>query len=306
MKPHQHKLIYFFATQDRERVKIGKTLNLDRRTRDLGRLSSDKLDLVAKIDGYTAVESWFHHQFRESYTGHGEWFKLEGRLAETIVAIRNGATAAQLCPAEFAIDQQPDPPKAPKAAPDPTTPKEPGKRERVALVRQLLESGATREKIIDWCGQLHAANPQLGVPAKIWAVRPATAARYIVEAEAEQQADDARPREVKRASNRADIARLYQMAISKGRFDWALKAKDMLCHIDGSYETAGGLGTTTPISVEDAVARIQHANSTLALAQARGVLPAGTPGLPVIDVPPLEDEEIEIDVDDAPAQDGSN
>jgi hypothetical protein len=65
------------------RVKIGISMDPERRRRDLQAASPESLTLVATMDGSYADEMVLHERFAE-YREHGEWFRLEGALAEWI------------------------------------------------------------------------------------------------------------------------------------------------------------------------------------------------------------------------------
>lgn len=102
--------VYFLVEDGGERVKIGKTTNLAIRLRDLGRLSPRPLHLACLIEGYTAVERYFHTQFSRQRvlqadgTWHGEWFHLDEDLSACINEILDGGTSAVLCPTHAAHD----------------------------------------------------------------------------------------------------------------------------------------------------------------------------------------------------------
>lgn len=102
MKPS----VYFVASFDLTRVKIGKTTDLRIRTRDLQCMSPDPVLLVAEIDGYTHVERWLHERF-EAERLHGEWFFVSDAIASLILAIQSSGRSfvSELCPDALAKDE---------------------------------------------------------------------------------------------------------------------------------------------------------------------------------------------------------
>ena len=79
----KESLVYALATSDRTKVKIGTTVNLKRRMRDLTQGTEGALDLIATWSGGRALERWFHDTFA-AYRIHHEWFRHEGALREAI------------------------------------------------------------------------------------------------------------------------------------------------------------------------------------------------------------------------------
>lgn len=98
--------VYFIASLDLTRVKIGKARDLRVRVRDLQAGSPYPLLLVAEIEGYTNVERWFHSQ-HVACRAHGEWFAVDERLAKTILSIQSAGRSAsyELCPAQLELDR---------------------------------------------------------------------------------------------------------------------------------------------------------------------------------------------------------
>ena len=71
-------------------VKIGISTNPDVRFRGLANSSAEPLTLVATFAddrGGKALESELHARWAE-YRTHGEWFRLEGELAEWVDSLR--------------------------------------------------------------------------------------------------------------------------------------------------------------------------------------------------------------------------
>lgn len=81
--------VYFIASMDLQRVKIGKTQShvSTGRFADLQRQSPYALLLVAVVDGYSAVERWMHVEFHEQRL-HGEWFLANPALDALIARIQ--------------------------------------------------------------------------------------------------------------------------------------------------------------------------------------------------------------------------
>lgn len=79
-------------------VKIGKTLNIVQRMRDI---NAPEMELLATEPGYTRRERELHHQFRR-HRLNGEWFRLTQPLAAHINALR---TPQGLPPVQTNIDK---------------------------------------------------------------------------------------------------------------------------------------------------------------------------------------------------------
>jgi len=79
--------VYFVATGDLQRVKIGKTRNLEQRVYELQNQNAHHLMLIADVAGYTYVEKHFHELFAAERL-HGEWFKMSAQIIETVCNIR--------------------------------------------------------------------------------------------------------------------------------------------------------------------------------------------------------------------------
>ncbi len=89
--PDERGRVYFLLTEDRTLIKVGKTKSPgNTRASKLTGQSPVPLTLIAEIDGYTAVEKWFHDRFAPFRT-HGEWFRYEGIVKETVEALLTGA-----------------------------------------------------------------------------------------------------------------------------------------------------------------------------------------------------------------------
>lgn len=177
------------------------------------------------------------------------------------------------------------------------------KRARIAMVRSLLSSGTPTASIIDWLTTTQQAQPAYGIEAKPWTVSRQTARKYIDAALESIDVEIKQPADRKKARNRGVITLILQKLIAKGdttSLRAALVATDQLCRIDGSYETGdqpGALGLPEPATPEEAAVLIEHAAATLALARARGAMPAA-PEAKVIDVEATEADEA---ADEAPA-----
>lgn len=67
------QVVYLLAEEDGEYIKIGTTLNIERRISDLQAYNPKKLNLVLLLDGGYELEKFLHNKFRE-YRHHREWF----------------------------------------------------------------------------------------------------------------------------------------------------------------------------------------------------------------------------------------
>jgi hypothetical protein len=162
--------VYILMQEDGTVCKIGKTTNLEIRMRDLGRLSPQPLHLVALLEGYTAVERWFHVHFARQYTGHGEWFRFEGELADTVMEIIGGRTAATLCPEHLRSDgfEVASVPEQPRAEPELSAEEVDAERvaeinSRAAQVEQLrvtIRKKRCTDRLSEFCKDAwHALHP---------------------------------------------------------------------------------------------------------------------------------------------------
>ena len=98
-------VVYFIASDDLLRVKIGTTDGLDRRRADLQRCCPSPLLLLAEIDGGYAVEATLHQRFADARL-HGEWFQVTEDLAALIydVQVTGRRWAAERFRAQYLID----------------------------------------------------------------------------------------------------------------------------------------------------------------------------------------------------------
>jgi hypothetical protein len=173
---------------------------------------------------------------------------------------------------------------------------------RIAKVRRMLDGGASMDTVVSWCMGVYPGVPEAvpPIPAKLWTVTAQKARDYIAQAKVQARHEDSDGGDVKRAMNRSRTLRLVELAIARGDLQSAIRAQHMLNLIDRSYEEGGAAPVNPAVGHEEAVARIEHAASTLALARSRGALAAKSPA--VIDVQADEvDEEDEEPVDTAPA-----
>lgn len=80
--------VYFMQNGRRRVVKIGYSGDHIERLGSLQAASPDRLRLIATIPGSPAVEAELHKRFR-AYRVTGEWFRLEGELAEYVAGIKD-------------------------------------------------------------------------------------------------------------------------------------------------------------------------------------------------------------------------
>lgn len=81
-------------------VKIGKTLHLEQRMRDI---NAPETELLATEPGYTRRERELHRTFRR-HRLNGEWFRLTPPLADHINSLRTAAGGSPISPAQTNID----------------------------------------------------------------------------------------------------------------------------------------------------------------------------------------------------------
>lgn len=86
-KPDRESWVYFIRLGTSKKVKIGKSFRVDRRMSSLKHPLLGKLTLLAKVPGGHHEEKAFHKRFAQ-YRINGEWFKLEGELAEFVAGLR--------------------------------------------------------------------------------------------------------------------------------------------------------------------------------------------------------------------------
>ncbi|MGX5770801.1 GIY-YIG nuclease family protein [Microbacterium trichothecenolyticum] len=86
-------VVYYIGTEQGGAVKIGTTVDVEKR---LARLQRDRpraaLVVLATEKGGAREEAERHHRFRESRLAH-EWFALTPDLQEHIDALREGASS---------------------------------------------------------------------------------------------------------------------------------------------------------------------------------------------------------------------
>lgn len=91
-------MIYFVVEEDNySMVKIGTTVNLKQRLRDLQTGNPRELKIVAVIDGDSTVESLLKYRFKD-YCINREWFRLDGELLQFIKPHLFSVVADKLLP----------------------------------------------------------------------------------------------------------------------------------------------------------------------------------------------------------------
>jgi Meiotically Up-regulated Gene 113 (MUG113) protein len=94
--------VYFLATSDQKRVKIGKSRNVSNRISDLANMNGYQLVLLATVPGgYSRTEKAFHRMFSKQRR-HGEWFAVDADLRDAIAGLRRGSVPA---PIVVAVEQ---------------------------------------------------------------------------------------------------------------------------------------------------------------------------------------------------------
>jgi hypothetical protein len=80
--------VYFFQKGRRQIVKIGYSGDHAERMGNLQQATPDRLRLIATLPGSRSVEAELHRRFRR-YKVTGEWFRLEGELAEYVAGLKD-------------------------------------------------------------------------------------------------------------------------------------------------------------------------------------------------------------------------
>lgn len=84
---NRHKpQVYFARGVGTDKVKIGTSVKINSRLRDLENSSYGPLELIACVSGGRSAESRMHKRFAE-YRIRGEWFRFEGKLKAYIDAL---------------------------------------------------------------------------------------------------------------------------------------------------------------------------------------------------------------------------
>jgi len=80
--------VYFVASENGKRVKIGRSINPASRLKSLQSGSPSALRLVAVWPGGNSLERQLHERFATSRL-HGEWFAMSAAIAMYIVSLQN-------------------------------------------------------------------------------------------------------------------------------------------------------------------------------------------------------------------------
>lgn len=80
--------VYWFMTADGLYLKVGTTSEWQRRLKALQTAAPQRLLVVAvaEIADPGGMETWFHQRWRR-YRTHGEWFRVEGEVAQFVDAV---------------------------------------------------------------------------------------------------------------------------------------------------------------------------------------------------------------------------
>ena len=76
--------VYFIGNLDNEMVKIGYSVKVNRRLKELQSSSPIKLKVIHKMSANKQFERELHSKFDE-YRSHGEWFSMKGRLKDFLI-----------------------------------------------------------------------------------------------------------------------------------------------------------------------------------------------------------------------------
>jgi hypothetical protein len=79
-------VIYFILAEEISRIKIGFSLRVRDRFRELELQNAATLKLAAVVSGTQRAEALLHARFAE-FRLHGEWFRYEGALKEYVEAL---------------------------------------------------------------------------------------------------------------------------------------------------------------------------------------------------------------------------
>ena len=80
--PEEHR-VYFVQAKESRLIKIGTSVNVRGRLRELSGASPEELELLVDIRGDREVETRIHERFAK-YRKHGEWFEPGAELLEFI------------------------------------------------------------------------------------------------------------------------------------------------------------------------------------------------------------------------------
>jgi hypothetical protein len=75
--------VYFLRVKGTDEVKIGYSVRLNKRVGEINVSHSRDLELIATVSGGIDAEGRLHRRFA-SYRIRGEWYRLEGKLAEYV------------------------------------------------------------------------------------------------------------------------------------------------------------------------------------------------------------------------------
>lgn len=75
-KPSTAELVYVLGTPGSNIIKIGRTINLDRRLADIQRMSPVPLAILWTHPGGSDLEANLHRHFK-ALRSHGEWFAFQ-------------------------------------------------------------------------------------------------------------------------------------------------------------------------------------------------------------------------------------
>lgn len=74
------EVVYFIGSNDRKMVKIGTTIDLNRRFSEIQNSAPQKLHVLLVLNGNRDDEHKFHRRFSH-LRDHGEWFRISGSLS---------------------------------------------------------------------------------------------------------------------------------------------------------------------------------------------------------------------------------
>lgn len=186
--------------------------------------------------------------------------------------------------------------RAATAISSPTTRDRTPRAKRVAMIREMLRDAKPLAAILEWASNTYPAIPGV-VEAKAWKVTKTEALALVNEARDMNALGDLQTTAVKRQERRAIYEHLLERALARNSVAGdilATKINDYMCRIDGAYDPSQlPPSTVMPLSIEDAIAAIDHATSTMELAKSRGAL-----ALPEGEVIDVQADEDELDDDD--------
>lgn len=103
--PENESRVYFLASHDGKRIKIGKSHQPRVRMKALRTANPYPLQVVHVVPGYSNVEYELHQMFYE-YRLHGEWFEFSAPIASLIGRLQSGTSIRDVMPKSVSRDEE--------------------------------------------------------------------------------------------------------------------------------------------------------------------------------------------------------